>query len=203
MITSGRAVAPPGSSGGIFSSTASAGNPLSHSASLRRAFQISFDDSTNATTAGGIDNQEDAGRDSSDISYCSNTNVPRSMNDSTIHYLEEYRNMTASGTSTTGAGVSGSQNLSMDDSASANLVGTESTNDDDEPHNDTNDDGDDEMENSIPKYLIFSTGSKTYTPHKVGIKRIRHVTFPKKLDPGPSLKERIAARRAAEQQVLI
>lgn len=59
----------------------------------------------------------------------------------------------------------------------------------------------DDMENSIPKYLIFSTGSKTYTPHQIGIKRIRHVTFPKKLDPGPSLKERIAARKAEKQAI--
>ncbi|XP_013115247.1 F-box/WD repeat-containing protein 5 isoform X2 [Stomoxys calcitrans] len=57
----------------------------------------------------------------------------------------------------------------------------------------------DDMENSIPKYLIFSTGSKTYTPHQIGIKRINHVTFPKKLDPGPSLKERVAARKERNQ----
>ncbi|XP_005177824.2 F-box/WD repeat-containing protein 5 [Musca domestica] len=57
----------------------------------------------------------------------------------------------------------------------------------------------DDMENSIPKYLIFSTGSKTYTPHQIGIKRIRHVTFPKKLDPGPSLKERYAAKKEKNQ----
>ena len=57
----------------------------------------------------------------------------------------------------------------------------------------------DDMENSIPKYLIFSTGSKTYTPHQIGIKRIKDVTFPKKLDPGPSLKERIAAKKAEKQ----
>lgn len=57
----------------------------------------------------------------------------------------------------------------------------------------------DDMENSIPKYLIFSTGSKTYTPHQIGIKRIKHVTFPKKLDPGPSLKERIAAKKAEKK----
>ncbi|XP_061396334.1 F-box/WD repeat-containing protein 5 [Musca vetustissima] len=57
----------------------------------------------------------------------------------------------------------------------------------------------DEMENSIPKYLIFSTGSKTYTPHQIGIKRIRHVTFPKKLDLGPSLKERVAAKKEKNQ----
>lgn len=55
-------------------------------------------------------------------------------------------------------------------------------------------DDDDGLENLCPKYLIFSTGSKTYTPHQIGFKRIRNVNFPKKLEPGPSLKERIAAR---------
>lgn len=53
---------------------------------------------------------------------------------------------------------------------------------------------DDDLENLCPKYLIFSTGSKTYTPHQIGFKRIRNVNFPKKLEPGPSLKERIAAK---------
>lgn len=52
----------------------------------------------------------------------------------------------------------------------------------------------DDLENLCPKYLIFSTGSKTYTPHQVGFKRVRNVNFPKKLDPGPSLKERLAAK---------
>lgn len=64
--------------------------------------------------------------------------------------------------------------------------------------NDVDDDGDeeedDDLENLCPKYLIFSTGSKTYTPHQVGFKRVRNVNFPKKLDPGPSLRERIAAK---------
>lgn len=52
----------------------------------------------------------------------------------------------------------------------------------------------DDLENLCPKYLIFSTGSKTYTPHQVGFKRVRNVNFPKKLEPGPSLRERIAAK---------
>lgn len=52
----------------------------------------------------------------------------------------------------------------------------------------------DDLDNLCPKLLIFSTGSKTYTPHQIGFKRIRNVNFPKKLDPGPSLKERIAAK---------
>uniref|UniRef100_A0A1B0FNA5 F-box domain-containing protein n=1 Tax=Glossina morsitans morsitans TaxID=37546 RepID=A0A1B0FNA5_GLOMM len=138
----------------------SVGNPLSHSASLRRAFHISFDDSTPST---------------SNASLSLNWSLQRS-NDSTIHYLDEYRR------EFTGDSVS---DESIDE-------------EEDEPM-DASDEYDD-MENSIPKYLIFSTGSKTYTPHQIGIKRIRNITFPKKLDPGPSLKERIAAKKAAEQQ---
>uniref|UniRef100_A0A1A9V1J2 F-box domain-containing protein n=1 Tax=Glossina austeni TaxID=7395 RepID=A0A1A9V1J2_GLOAU len=138
----------------------SVGNPLSHSASLRRAFHISFDDSTPSTST---------------ASLSLNWSLQRS-NDSTIHYLDEYRR------EFTGDSVS---DESIDE-------------EEDEPM-DASDEYDD-MENSIPKYLIFSTGSKTYTPHQIGIKRIRNITFPKKLDPGPSLKERIAAKKAAEQQ---
>ncbi|XP_058819792.1 F-box/WD repeat-containing protein 5 isoform X3 [Topomyia yanbarensis] len=52
----------------------------------------------------------------------------------------------------------------------------------------------DDLDNLCPKYLIFSTGSKTYTPHQIGFKRIGSVNFPRRLDPGPSLKERIALR---------
>ncbi|XP_076621172.1 F-box and WD repeat domain containing 5 isoform X2 [Colletes latitarsis] len=44
------------------------------------------------------------------------------------------------------------------------------------------------------KYLIFTTGSKTYTPHQVGFKRIKNLKFPTRLDPGPSLRERLAQR---------
>lgn len=55
-----------------------------------------------------------------------------------------------------------------------------------------------------PKYLIFSTGSKTYTPHQIGFKRILKTSFPKKLDPGPPIKERIALqKRRRELQQLI
>ncbi|XP_049283104.1 F-box/WD repeat-containing protein 5 isoform X2 [Anopheles funestus] len=54
--------------------------------------------------------------------------------------------------------------------------------------------GEDDLENLCPKYLIFSTGSKTYTPHQIGFKRITSVNFPRRLDPGPSLRERIALR---------
>ncbi|XP_022229345.2 F-box/WD repeat-containing protein 5 [Drosophila obscura] len=96
--------------------------------------------------------------------------------DATIHYLEEYRKAVA---------PTSEANEEEDDEEYDSM----------DVHEEY-----DEMENSIPKYLIFSTGSKTFTPHQIGFKRIRNVYFPKKLDPGPSLKERIAAKRAAEQQ---
>uniref|UniRef100_A0A1A9WUC2 F-box domain-containing protein n=1 Tax=Glossina brevipalpis TaxID=37001 RepID=A0A1A9WUC2_9MUSC len=138
----------------------SVGNPLSHSASLRRAFHISFDDSNPSTST---------------ASLSLNWSLQRS-NDSTIHYLDEYRR-----------------------EFTGDSVSDESVDEEEDEPMDAADEYDD-MENSMPKYLIFSTGSKTYTPHQIGIKRIRNVTFPKKLDPGPSLKERIAAKKAAEQQ---
>ncbi|KAL3282729.1 hypothetical protein HHI36_005900 [Cryptolaemus montrouzieri] len=43
---------------------------------------------------------------------------------------------------------------------------------------------------SEDKYLIYITGSNTFIPHEVGIKRIRAFKFPERIDPGPSLKER-------------
>lgn len=52
-----------------------------------------------------------------------------------------------------------------------------------------------DLDEIYPKYLIFSTGSKTYTPHQIGIKRIGKVNFPKRVDPGPSIQERIAMRK--------
>ncbi|XP_011204891.1 F-box/WD repeat-containing protein 5 isoform X1 [Bactrocera dorsalis] len=146
--------------------TTSAGNPLSHAATLRRSqrsatpeyllnkLQQSASTSTNTITSfGNISNH----------------------NDSTIRYLDEYRREYPTEHERNSSGES-------DDGL------------------DFTDDYDDEMESSVPKYLIFSTGSKTYTPHQIGIKRIRNVTFPKKLDPGPSLKERIAAKKAAERE---
>lgn len=57
----------------------------------------------------------------------------------------------------------------------------------------------DELEHFDPKYLIFSLGSKTYTPHQIGFKQIRSVNFPKKMEVGPSLKERIARRELEAQ----
>ncbi|XP_063242847.1 F-box/WD repeat-containing protein 5 isoform X2 [Bacillus rossius redtenbacheri] len=51
-----------------------------------------------------------------------------------------------------------------------------------------------EVPESREKYLIFTTGCKTYTPHQIGFKRIEAVTFPRKMSPGPSLRERLARR---------
>lgn len=65
------------------------------------------------------------------------------------------------------------------------------------------DDMSDDFTNLCPKYLIFSTGSKTYTPHQIGFKRVRNISFPKKLEPGPSLKERIAAKERAKIEMVM
>uniref|UniRef100_A0A1B0C4N6 Uncharacterized protein n=1 Tax=Glossina palpalis gambiensis TaxID=67801 RepID=A0A1B0C4N6_9MUSC len=97
----------------------SVGNPLSHSVSLRRAFHISFDEST--------------------ASLSLNWSLQRS-NDSTIHYLDEYRR-----------------------EFTGDSVSDESVDEEEDEPMDASDEYD-EMENSIPKYLIFSTGSKTYIP---------------------------------------
>lgn len=104
---------------------------------------------------------------------------PGHTSDATIHYLEEYRKAAAAANEDSNDEIDGDEDYEM-------CLDVQ--------------DEYDEMENSVPKYLIFSTGSKTFTPHQVGFKRIRNVFFPKKLDPGPTLKERIAAKRAAEQQ---
>ncbi|XP_034949742.1 F-box/WD repeat-containing protein 5 isoform X2 [Chelonus insularis] len=59
----------------------------------------------------------------------------------------------------------------------------------------------DDLADNPEKFLIFTTGSKTYTPHQVGFKKIKAVNFPRRLDPGPSLKERLAQReRERERQ---
>ncbi|XP_030555554.1 F-box/WD repeat-containing protein 5 [Drosophila novamexicana] len=106
---------------------------------------------------------------------------PGHTSDATIHYLEEYRRAAAAATD---AGLDDCYEDTEEEYESCSEVHDEY----------------DEMENSVPKYLIFSTGSKTFTPHQIGFKRIRNVNFPKKLDPGPTLKERIAAKRLADQQ---
>lgn len=91
---------------------------------------------------------------------------------SPIHYLDEYRRE-----------YEDSYYESSDDCLD----------DDDDQEDDDMSEADD-LDNLCPKYLIFSTGSKTYTPHQIGFKRISSVNFPRRLDPGPSLKERIALR---------
>ncbi|XP_077285899.1 F-box and WD repeat domain containing 5 [Arctopsyche grandis] len=45
------------------------------------------------------------------------------------------------------------------------------------------------------KLLIFTIGADTYTPHRIGFKKIDKIEFPRRLSPGPSIKERIAARK--------
>lgn len=61
-----------------------------------------------------------------------------------------------------------------------------------------------DLHETCPKYLIFSTGSRTYTPHQIGIKKIENVNFPKTIAAGPSIKERIAMRkRKLELEALI
>jgi F-box/WD-40 domain protein 5 len=65
------------------------------------------------------------------------------------------------------------------------------------------DEFDDDLENCSSKYLIFSTGSRTYTPHQIGFKRIGKLNLPKTLDPGPSLQERIALRNLIREQEVI
>ncbi|GLH08287.1 Uncharacterized protein GBIM_13548 [Gryllus bimaculatus] len=58
----------------------------------------------------------------------------------------------------------------------------------------------DDLSGQPEKYLIFTRGSKTYTPHQIGFKRIKSVTFPRKMDPGPSLRERLAERAREKER---
>ncbi|KAK3886739.1 hypothetical protein Pcinc_009117 [Petrolisthes cinctipes] len=44
------------------------------------------------------------------------------------------------------------------------------------------------------KFLIFTTGSKTYSPHQIGFKRIKKFSIPTVLEVGPCLRERIQQR---------
>ncbi|XP_012262746.1 F-box/WD repeat-containing protein 5 [Athalia rosae] len=57
----------------------------------------------------------------------------------------------------------------------------------------------DDLADNPEKFLIFTTGSKTYTPHQIGFKRIKPMNFPRRLDPGPSLRERLAQRERERQ----
>ncbi|XP_050306977.1 F-box/WD repeat-containing protein 5 [Anthonomus grandis grandis] len=58
----------------------------------------------------------------------------------------------------------------------------------------------DETDAMNDKYLIFTTGNKTYTPHQIGFKRIKPFVFPKKMDLGPSLKERLILQEQRKEQ---
>ncbi|XP_046635564.1 F-box/WD repeat-containing protein 5-like isoform X1 [Daphnia pulicaria] len=49
------------------------------------------------------------------------------------------------------------------------------------------------------KFLIFTMGSRTYTPHQIGLKRITPFTFCNRIDVGPSLAERVAIQRQERQ----
>lgn len=51
---------------------------------------------------------------------------------------------------------------------------------------------DDELCVQEDKFLIFTTGSNTYSPHQIGIKRIKPISFPRRMDPGLPFRERIA-----------
>ncbi len=50
-----------------------------------------------------------------------------------------------------------------------------------------------------PKWLIFTCGSATYTPHQLGFKKINPITFNGRIDPGPTLKERIEEYKRRRQ----
>ncbi|KAI5742484.1 hypothetical protein M8J77_007716 [Diaphorina citri] len=60
----------------------------------------------------------------------------------------------------------------------------------------------DDLAKQPEKFLIFTTGCRTYTPHQIGFKRIKKVSFPQRLDPGLSLAERIAVREQARARFL-
>lgn len=64
---------------------------------------------------------------------------------------------------------------------------------------DDEDDNSEEVLDSREKFLIFTMGSRTYTPHQIGLKRILPFTFCRRIDVGPSLAERVAIRQRAEQ----
>ncbi|XP_054711080.1 F-box/WD repeat-containing protein 5-like [Uloborus diversus] len=49
------------------------------------------------------------------------------------------------------------------------------------------------------KFLIFTTGSLTYTPHQIGIKRIKPFKFAERVTETPNLAQRIAERQERNQ----
>ena len=42
-------------------------------------------------------------------------------------------------------------------------------------------------------------GTRTYTPHQIGFKKIVPFTFCRRIDVGPSLRERVAIRQQAQE----
>ena len=48
------------------------------------------------------------------------------------------------------------------------------------------------------KYLVFTMGSSTYTPHQIGLKRVAPFTFCRRIDIGLSLAERVEIQRRRE-----
>lgn len=61
------------------------------------------------------------------------------------------------------------------------------------------DDSEDDFLDARPKWLIFTCGSRTYTPHQLGFKKINPITFNGRIDPGPTLKERIEEYKRRRQ----
>ncbi|XP_065567119.1 F-box/WD repeat-containing protein 5-like [Artemia franciscana] len=72
---------------------------------------------------------------------------------------------------------------------------SEGANSSSEYDTDEDDEGNVELLDKREKFLIFSTGDETYTPHQIGFKRIPPFAFNKRIDPGPTLAERVAHRR--------
>ncbi|XP_041775696.1 F-box/WD repeat-containing protein 5 isoform X1 [Anopheles merus] len=152
-----------------------AGNPLSH-------YQLSQDVDSDEEQDEGVDDGQDP-RAAEDVPYqlLVGDQVDYA---SPIQYLQEFRQ---------------EYEESYYESSDDCLEDDEDDGDDEELS-----EGEDDLENMCPKYLIFSTGSKTYTPHQIGFKRITSVNFPRRIDPGPSLRERIALRdRQRELQVIM
>uniref|UniRef100_A0A6P7H3C8 F-box/WD repeat-containing protein 5 n=1 Tax=Diabrotica virgifera virgifera TaxID=50390 RepID=A0A6P7H3C8_DIAVI len=70
-------------------------------------------------------------------------------------------------------------------------VGNKPTEDTDDNSSESSCDTETERFVQTDKYLIFTTGYKTYTPHQIGFKRIKPFKFPKRMELGLSLKERL------------
>ncbi|KAG5889639.1 hypothetical protein JTB14_028918 [Gonioctena quinquepunctata] len=75
------------------------------------------------------------------------------------------------------------------------------TEDSEEGSSDSSSEADGDSFVTTDKYLIFTTGYKTYTPHQIGFKRIKPFTFPQKMDPGLSLKQRLILLEQRKEQM--